>query len=51
MTRGALAVGAIAVALCLSGMANAASPEDSLHLTLVSAGEGQLGPRSSLSLK
>jgi hypothetical protein len=27
-------------------VANAAPPEGSLHLTLVSAGEGQLGPRS-----
>jgi hypothetical protein len=46
MTRATLVVGAIAVALCLSGMANAAPPEGSLHLTVVSASEGQLGPRS-----
>jgi hypothetical protein len=46
MTRRALAVGAIAAALCLSGVATAAPQGSSLRLTLVSANEGDLGPRS-----
>ena len=46
MKRRALAVGAIAAALCVSGVATAAPPQGSLRLTLISADEGQLGPHS-----
>jgi hypothetical protein len=46
MTRRALAVGAIAAALCFSGVATAAPQGSFLRLTLVSADEGELGPHS-----
>jgi hypothetical protein len=46
MTRLALAVGAVAAALCLSGAATAAPQGSFLRLTTVSADEGPLGPRS-----
>jgi hypothetical protein len=44
--RRALMAAAIAAALCLSGVATAAPPEGSLHLTVVAADEGALGPRT-----
>jgi hypothetical protein len=45
MARRALIAGVIA-ALCLPAAAAAAPPGGSLSLTLVSAGDGQLGPRT-----
>jgi hypothetical protein len=46
MARRALIALVIAAALSLSGVATAAPPEGSLRLTLVSADDGSLGPRS-----
>jgi hypothetical protein len=48
MARRAFVAAVIAAALSLAGVgvATAAPPEGSLHLTLVSAGEENLGPRS-----
>lgn len=48
MVRRTLVAAVIAAALSLVGVgvATAAPPEGSLHLTLISAGEGELGPNS-----